>query len=117
MHAIDGRTFDDINPANGQRLAQVAACDAADGLADRIIADPVGCRARFDVMQQSLGLTTLGSLAVGSQLNVERAAKDGAEIGGHPLSGHVDCLGQLLAVRQPEPGSVIQPFWKTPFES
>lgn len=29
--------------------AVLAACDAADGLADGIVSDPVGCRARFDV--------------------------------------------------------------------
>ena len=31
--------------------AVLAACDAADGLADGIVADPVGCRQRFDVRQ------------------------------------------------------------------
>jgi len=45
---------------------------------------------------------------VGSPLNVERAAKDGAEIGGHPLSGHVDCLGTLLSIRQPENNHVLR---------
>jgi feruloyl esterase len=29
--------------------AVLAACDAADGLADGVVADPVGCRQRFDV--------------------------------------------------------------------
>ncbi|MEY2619088.1 MAG: hypothetical protein RL522_2090 [Pseudomonadota bacterium] len=29
--------------------AVLAACDAADGLADGIVSDPVGCRSRFDV--------------------------------------------------------------------
>jgi len=47
-------------------------------------------RATFDVMLQSLNITTLGGYAVGGRVNVERAAKDGAEIGGHPLSGHVE---------------------------
>ena len=56
--------------------------------------------ARFDVMQQSLNITTLGGLELGSPVNVERAAKDGAEIGGHPLSGHVDFTGTLVQVRQ-----------------
>ena len=56
-------------------------------------------QATFDVMQQSLNITTLGGLQVGSCVNVERAAKDGAEIGGHPLSGHVDFTGTLAAVR------------------
>jgi riboflavin synthase len=46
--------------------------------------------AAFDVILQSLNITTLGSYAQGAVVNVERAAKEGAEIGGHPLSGHVD---------------------------
>ena len=33
-------------------------------------------------------------------MNVERAAKDGAEIGGHPLSGHVDFTGTLVERRE-----------------
>ena len=56
-------------------------------------------QATFDVMQQSLNITTLGGLQVGSGVNVERAAKDGAEIGGHPLSGHIDFTGQLIERR------------------
>jgi len=64
--------------------------------------------ANFDVMQQSLALTTLGSLQVGSRINVERAARDGAEIGGHPLSGHVDFQATLASVRQPENNHVLR---------
>ena len=64
--------------------------------------------ANFDVMQQSLALTTLGSLEVGSRINVERAARDGAEIGGHPLSGHVDFQATLASVRRPENNHVLR---------
>lgn len=64
--------------------------------------------ADFDVMQQSLALTTLGALVEGGTVNVERAAKDGAEIGGHPLSGHVDGLGAVLQVRRPENNHVLR---------
>jgi riboflavin synthase len=64
--------------------------------------------ANFDVMQQSLALTTLDALKVGSAVNVERAARDGAEIGGHPLSGHVDFRATLVAVRQPENNHVLR---------
>jgi riboflavin synthase len=64
--------------------------------------------ADFDVMQQSLALTTLGALEVGSEVNVERAARDGAEIGGHPLSGHVDCLGTIVQIRRPENNHVLR---------
>ena len=64
--------------------------------------------ANFDVMQQSLTLTTLDTLKVGSRINVERAARDGAEIGGHPLSGHVDFQAVLGSVRQPENNHVMR---------
>jgi riboflavin synthase len=64
--------------------------------------------ASFDVMQQSLALTTLDSLKLGSRVNVERAARDGAEIGGHPLSGHVDFQATLASVRQPENNHVLR---------
>ncbi len=64
--------------------------------------------ASFDVMQQSLALTTLGTLQAGSLINVERAAKDGAEIGGHPLSGHIDFLATVQQVRQPENNHVLR---------
>jgi len=39
---------------------------------------------------------------------VERAARDGAEIGGHPLSGHVDFVAHLESVRQPENNHVMR---------
>lgn len=40
-----------IRPAQVQTVhrAVLAACDAADGLADGVVSDPVGCRQRFDV--------------------------------------------------------------------
>ena len=64
--------------------------------------------ANFDVMQHSLALTTLGTLGVGSRINVERAARDGAEIGGHPLSGHVDFQATLASVQRPENNHVMR---------
>jgi riboflavin synthase len=72
-------------------------------------------QARFDVMQQSLGLTTLATLQVGSHVNVERAARDGAEIGGHPLSGHIDFMGQVVQVRRPENNHVLRIAVRAPW--
>lgn len=72
-------------------------------------------QATFDVMQQTLNLTTLGTWQIGSPVNVERAAKEGAEIGGHPLSGHVDTQGRLVDIRQPANNYVLRiavdPAW------
>ena len=47
---------------------------------------------------QTLNINTLGHYQMGDATNVERAAKDGAEIGGHPLSGHVDFTAPLLEI-------------------
>jgi len=49
-----------------------------------------------DVMQESLDKTSLGDLAVGSEVNLERATQAGARLGGHIVQGHVDGTGQVL---------------------
>jgi riboflavin synthase len=64
--------------------------------------------ADFDVMQQTLSLTTLAALKEGSAVNVERAAKEGAEVGGHVLSGHIDFRATIASVRQPENNRVLR---------
>lgn len=52
----------------------------------------------FDLMQETLALTTLGQKKVGDWVNVERAAKFGDEIGGHMMSGHIACRAQIIAI-------------------
>lgn len=86
----------------------IGASVAVDGVCLTVTELEGSDAARFDVMQQSLSLTTLGTLAEGSRVNVERAAKDGAEIGGHPLSGHVDFTATVAEVRQPENNHVLR---------
>ena len=49
-----------------------------------------------DVMQESLDKTSLGDLAVGDEVNLERATKAGARLGGHIVQGHVDGTGTIL---------------------
>jgi riboflavin synthase len=86
----------------------VGASVSVDGVCLTVTAVHAHDTADFDVMQQSLGLTTLGRLAEGSRINVERAARDGAEIGGHPLSGHVDVQATLVQIRRPENNCVLR---------
>lgn len=86
----------------------LGASVAVDGVCLTVTARPAPGQACFDVMQQSLALTTLGRLATGSEINVERAARDGAEIGGHPLSGHVDFMATVVQVRRPENNRVLR---------
>ena len=51
-----------------------------------------------DVSNETLSLTTLGSLAVGSRVNLEPALRAGDPLGGHLVSGHVDGLGEVIAL-------------------
>jgi riboflavin synthase len=86
---------------------QVGASVSVDGVCLTVTALHGGA-ATFDAMQQTLSLTTLGTLVVGGAVNVERAAKQGAEVGGHELSGHVDFKAEVVAVRTPENNRVLQ---------
>jgi len=49
-----------------------------------------------DVMEVSLRMSQLGDLAVGSRVNLERAAQVGDRLGGHIVQGHVDGTATVL---------------------
>ncbi len=55
-------------------------------------------RVSFDLMQETLKVTNLGELKVGSKVNVERAARFGDDIGGHAMSGHIICTAEVTKV-------------------
>lgn len=50
-----------------------------------------------DVSVETLNVTALGGLGVGSPVNLEPAISLGERLGGHLVSGHVDCTGRVLA--------------------
>ena len=52
--------------------------------------------ATFDVMPETLSKTYFSSLKEGDKVNIERSLRLGDEIGGHFVSGHVDCVGKIL---------------------
>jgi riboflavin synthase len=95
-------------PAGFDDGLAIGASVAIDGTCLTVTARPAPGQADFDVMQQSLALTTLAGLREGGRINVERAAKDGAEIGGHPLSGHVDFMARVAQIRRPENNHVLR---------
>ena len=93
------RTFSIEFPPGFCADLAIGASVATDGVCLTVTEIVSPTQARFDVMQQSLAITTLGRYGLGQRVNVERAAKEGAEIGGHPLSGHIDCTATLAATR------------------
>jgi riboflavin synthase len=51
-----------------------------------------------DVSRETLSLTTLGDLAVGSPVNLEPSLKAGDALGGHLVSGHIDGVAEIVSI-------------------
>ncbi len=61
-----------------------------------------GAQVTFDAMEETLRKTTIGSIAEGRQVNVERSATSHDEIGGHALAGHVSGTAEIVDVHASE---------------
>lgn len=48
---------------------------------------------------ETLRATSLGGLKIGATVNLERALALGDRLGGHMVSGHVDCLAEVAGLR------------------
>lgn len=56
--------------------------------------------ARFELLEETLRKTNLGSLAEGSVVNLERALAADGRLGGHFVSGHVDTCGVIAVFEE-----------------
>ena len=52
-----------------------------------------------DVSMETANKTTLGALPLGAAVNLERALRVGDRLGGHLVSGHVDCLATVADIK------------------
>lgn len=52
-----------------------------------------------EVSDESLSCTTLKDWQQGTRLNLERSLKVGDELGGHFVTGHVDAVAKVLAIK------------------
>ncbi|MEO8573036.1 MAG: riboflavin synthase [Pyrinomonadaceae bacterium] len=86
--------------------ASLVTSDSADG--DSIAVNGV-CLTALDVSndsfaadlsQETLDRSTLGSLATGSRVNLERAVTPATRLGGHIVQGHVDARGEFLTAEE-----------------
>lgn len=53
-----------------------------------------------DVMHETLNRSSLGSLHIGSPVNLERAMLAGGRFGGHIVSGHIDGIGTISSIKE-----------------
>jgi riboflavin synthase len=59
------------------------------------VADRSDAAVSFDLLAQTLRVTSLGALGTGSKVNLERAMMVGDRFGGHFVQGHVDATGNI----------------------
>jgi riboflavin synthase len=79
--------FDLSNPQEGESIAVNGVCLTAYNIEER--------RFTVDVSPESLSRTILGKLNVGASVNMERALQLSDRLGGHIVSGHVDCVATV----------------------
>ena len=85
------------SPAEATKMAREKGCDVSrlieDTLRDKFASHPPTAPQPF------VRLTTVGGWREGARVNLERALKLGDELGGHIVTGHVDGLGEVIALR------------------
>jgi riboflavin synthase len=61
-----------------------------------------------DVMEQTLAMSTMRTIAEGTSVNLERAALAGDRLGGHIVQGHVDGTAQVVAITPSDDWTVMR---------
>jgi riboflavin synthase len=101
---IDGGKLDMSGVKNGDSIAVSGVClTATTHSASEFTADVSG---------ETLSCTTLGTLGVGAEVNLEKALTLATPLGGHLVSGHVDGVGSVVSRR--EAGRSVQYRFRTP---
>ncbi len=72
------------------------------------VAEISGESVAFDVLAQTLRVTSLGKLATGSVVNLERALRVGDRLGGHFVQGHVDAVGEIVSLEESGQDHVVE---------
>lgn len=85
----------------GESIAVEGAC--------LTVVETRGDQFKVQAAPETLRVTTLGELAAGSEVNLERALRLSDRLGGHLVLGHVDAVGEVIAKR-PEGGSLVMEF-------
>ena len=92
-------TFTFQFPNGALKNIKAGASVAINGTCLTVISfDVDNSHASFDAIEETLRLTNLGELEIGHQVNFERAAKIGDEIGGHLMSGHIHSAAEIIKI-------------------
>ncbi len=95
--AAAGRRLTLRVPPDFAAEATVGDSVAVSGVCLTVVAIGPG-RLAFDLAEETVGVTTLGTLRPADPVNLERPLRLGARLGGHLVLGHVDGVGRVCAV-------------------
>lgn len=84
--------FDLERPREGESIAVNGVCLTAYGIKGRVFS--------ADVSPETLSRSTLGEFVVGRMMNLERALCLQDRLGGHLVSGHIDCCAGVRSIRR-----------------
>ena len=59
----------------------------------------------FDISDETWRRTNLGELTAGHRVNLERAMRPSARLGGHIVQGHVDAVGRIVSIDDTDGGA------------
>ena len=83
--------FELSEPQEGESIAINGSCLTVYNIEGRSFS--------VDISPESVSRTTLGNLNVGDRINMERALRMGDRLGGHIVSGHVDCTAEVVEIK------------------
>jgi riboflavin synthase len=84
--------FDLNDPEEGESIAVNGVCLTAYNFRGRMFT--------ADVSPETLSRTKLGMLGPGERVNLERALRLSDRLGGHLVSGHVDCMATVSGIKE-----------------
>ena len=93
-------------PDNFSTNLQIGASVCVDGVC-LTVSSIKGSILNFDVMMETLKVSTLNSIKENDKVNMERSIKLGDEIGGHLVSGHVSDIVKICQIYEPVNNYVI----------
>ncbi|MAR95910.1 MAG: riboflavin synthase [Gammaproteobacteria bacterium] len=84
-------------PKNFNKKLKKGASISVDGVCLTSLDNGVK-KLKFDIIEETLTRTNLKNLKKGSFVNLERSITASTEIGGHLMSGHIQCKGRIKKV-------------------
>lgn len=99
----------------GESIAVNGACLTV----ERAENTPTGRGAKFSAYAsaETLSTTALGALKPGATVNLERALALGDRLGGHLVSGHVDCIATVASIEKAGESTVFRLEYPAAFGS